>query len=330
MLPVVLAVPLWWQPFAPFWPLPWFTAPTATATASPTARATRTPAPTTTPTPPPFVPGAVRAEAPYFAFRRPFNPPDVLEASRFYPFGTDAGGEYLMHHGIDIGNPFGTEVHAIGDGRVAFAGRDDVLVWGPTTDFYGQLVVIEHAERLGGAPLYSLYGHVSEALVRTGQSVGRGDVIARVGSEGIALGPHLHLEVRTRARDYAATINPELILEPLPGHGTIVGRVLDADGHAVPSAHVTLFALDDDGMSQFLFQATTYPPDTLLMPVDYGTPSTTPVLSPAWRWDENFLFADVPAGRYAVVCDAVGARAETDLAHGGAALVVLRAPASGP
>lgn len=257
----------------------------------------------------------MRAPAPYFAFRRPFDDDQVVEASRFYPFGTDAGGAYLLHHGIDVGNPLGTPVRAIGDGRVVFAGRDDVIVWGPTTDFYGRLVVVEHAERLGGASLYSLYGHLDSADVRVGQAVARGAVVGRVGAEGVALGPHLHLEVRTRARDYGGAINPELLLAPLPGRGTIVGRVLDAEGHAVPAARVTLFALDEGGGATFAAQTTTYPADA--------------PFSPAWRWDEGFLFADVPQGRYAIACDAVSARAEVRLEAGGSPLVVLQAPDGG-
>lgn len=306
-----MLVPLWWPPLPPRW-LPWLPSATATATPSPTRRATATARPSPTPSPAPFAAGDVRAPAPYFAFRRPFDDGETVEASRFYPFGTDAGGQYLLHHGVDIGNPLGTPVRAVGDGRVVFAGRDDVLVWGPTTDFYGRLVVVEHAERLGGAPLYSLYGHLDEALVRVGQAVARGEVVGRVGAEGVALGPHLHLEFRTRARDYTAAVNPELLLAPLPGRGTIAGRVLDAEGHAVPGARVTLFALDASGGASFAAQTTTYP----------ATP-----FAPAWRWDEGFLFADVPAGRYAVVCDAVGGRDEAAVTDGGAALVVLRAPA---
>lgn len=296
-------------------PRAWFDPATATARATRTATATLTPRPTATatPSPAPFAAGAVRAPAPYFAFRRPFEPPDVVVGSRFYPFGIDAGGQYLMHHGIDIGNPMGTQVHAIGDGRVIFAGRDDVLRWGPTTDFYGRLVVVEHAERLGSAPLYSLYGHLAEALVKTGQAVARGEALGLVGAEGVALGPHLHLELRTRSREYDAAINPELMLAPLEGHGTIVGRALDAGGHAVAGAHISLYALDADGSTRFAFQTTTYPPE--------GP-------SPAWRWDEGFVFADLPAGRYAVVCDALGARAEVEVAPEGAVLAVLRAAAA--
>jgi len=342
LVPLALAAPLWWRPFAPRWPLPWPwpwpgpTAPTATATRPPTP--TGPPTATATATPAAFRPGPVQDTAPYFSLRRPLESPQAAVASRFYPYGTDAGGAYLMHHGVDVGAALGTTVVAVADGRVVFAGRDDVLRWGPEPDFYGRLVVVQHAERLGPAPLYSLYGHLSEALVRTGDEVGRGAPLGRVGSEGVALGPHLHLELRTIARDYGAVVNPELLLEPLDGHGMIVGRVVGADGHALPGARVTLFALSDDGEARYAFETTTYPsrgaPGAAKAEAEAASGSNAddtavrPALpGPAWRWDESFVFGDVPAGRYAVVCDAIGARAEVAVGSRGAVLVVLDPPA---
>jgi hypothetical protein len=80
---------------------------------------------------------------------------------------------------------------------------------------------------LEGVPLYTLYGHLSAVTVSVGQRVARGDQIGDVGATGIALGPHLHFEVRVGdPYNFNATRNPELWLHPYPDYGTLVGRVM--------------------------------------------------------------------------------------------------------
>ena len=56
---------------------------------------------------------------------------------------------------------------------------------------YGQTVDIDH-----GFGFTTRYGHASKLLVRPGQAVVRGDIIAQVGSTGLATSSHLHYEVR--------------------------------------------------------------------------------------------------------------------------------------
>ncbi len=92
----------------------------------------------------------------------------------------------LPHEGIDIAAPRGTPIMAAAKGRVSFAGR---------RSGYGLLVEIDH-----GYGYSTLYGHASELLVRIGQTVERGEVIARVGNTGLATSPHLHYEVRIAGR----------------------------------------------------------------------------------------------------------------------------------
>ena len=56
---------------------------------------------------------------------------------------------------------------------------------------YGLLLVIDH-----GNGLSTYYGHLSEVLVRVGQFVEQGQVVARSGNTGLSTGPHLHFEIR--------------------------------------------------------------------------------------------------------------------------------------
>jgi murein DD-endopeptidase MepM/ murein hydrolase activator NlpD len=91
-------------------------------------------------------------------------------------------GRTERHPGIDLAVPIGTAVRAACDGVVAYAGarlRD-----------YGNLIILQHGQ------LATIYAHNSALLVREGQSVLRGGIIARSGATGRVTAPHLHFEVR--------------------------------------------------------------------------------------------------------------------------------------
>jgi len=97
------------------------------------------------------------------------------------------------------------------DGRVVFAGPDKEAIYSPWANFYGNVIVIKHAD-----DLFTLYGHLSKIVVDAGQSVQAGDKIGEVGKEGVAIGSHLHFEVRRGGdgHDYFSTLNPELWMSP--------------------------------------------------------------------------------------------------------------------
>jgi murein DD-endopeptidase MepM/ murein hydrolase activator NlpD len=94
---------------------------------------------------------------------------------------------YRMHEGTDIVNDVGTNVYATADGVVRYAGR--------TEGGYGAVVDINH-----GYGYSTLYAHLSRVLVRPGQSVRRGELIAKSGRSGLVSGPHLHYEIRKNGR----------------------------------------------------------------------------------------------------------------------------------
>ncbi|TME81233.1 MAG: M23 family metallopeptidase [Chloroflexi bacterium] len=90
-------------------------------------------------------------------------------------------GFFDYHPGIDIANDVGTPEVAADAGQVVFAG------WGS----YGIYVEIDH-----GNGFHTIYGHLSAVMVSTGQVVGQGQLIGRMGATGRASGPHLHFEIR--------------------------------------------------------------------------------------------------------------------------------------
>jgi murein DD-endopeptidase MepM/ murein hydrolase activator NlpD len=99
-------------------------------------------------------------------------------AMRFHPLLQN----WRAHLGVDYGAPTGTPVRAVGDGVVAFAGRQNG---------YGNVVQLQH-----GNERSTLYAHLSRIDVKKGQRIEQGQRLGAVGSTGWATGPHLHFEFR--------------------------------------------------------------------------------------------------------------------------------------
>jgi murein DD-endopeptidase MepM/ murein hydrolase activator NlpD len=164
-----------------------------------------------------------------------------------------------VHHGVDIVNPRGTPILAAADGTVFYAGDDLTTLFGSQNNYYGRLVVIQHNFLSSdGQPVYTLYGHMDQVVVQAGQQVHEGDRIGTVGATGVALGPHLHLEVRIGdPYSFEATRNPELWIRPYPRYGTLAGRVTDENGNIlnqvtlnVESDQITRYTASDLHLSQ--------------------------------------------------------------------------------
>jgi len=86
------------------------------------------------------------------------------------------------HRGVDIAAPEGTPVRAAADGVVSLADAYFVL--------HGQTVILDH-----GQGVATLYIHLSAIDVSEGDGIQQGQIIGRVGSTGVATGPHLHFAV---------------------------------------------------------------------------------------------------------------------------------------
>jgi murein DD-endopeptidase MepM/ murein hydrolase activator NlpD len=105
-----------------------------------------------------------------------------VEGEMSSPFGLRFRGILpSVHHGVDVPLPVGTPVRAVLPGRVRFAGE---------MRGYGRVVWLEH--RRG---TLTVYAHLSELRVRTGENVRRDQEIGRSGATGDITGPHLHFEV---------------------------------------------------------------------------------------------------------------------------------------
>jgi murein DD-endopeptidase MepM/ murein hydrolase activator NlpD len=100
-------------------------------------------------------------------------------------FGTKANGE--RNDGINLAVPAGTSVKSVEAGTVIYAGNE--------LEGYGNLVLIRHA---GG--WVSAYAHNQDILVKRGDQVRRGQVIAHAGMTGSVTSPQVHFELRMGAK----------------------------------------------------------------------------------------------------------------------------------
>ncbi len=110
--------------------------------------------------------------------------PEVVPVSSPYGWRVHPiTGEHRLHSGTDLAAPMGAPVEAAHFGTVIFAGNKGG---------YGKTVIIAYKD----GQYATLYGHLSELLVKEGQKVIAKQLIGKVGSTGASTGPHLHFELR--------------------------------------------------------------------------------------------------------------------------------------
>lgn len=234
-------------------------------------------------------------------FARPIAEHDQPFIDQTYRYGSTMGGNFQQHQGVEFNNADGTPVHAIGAGRVVFAGPAEA---GALT------VAIRHDSTLtvgdSAFAVFSVYYHNSRLETSVGRRVDRGDLIARVGNTGRATNDHLHLEVHAVPVALADSVslvvnpderyphfttNPELWIAPLPGTGVVAGQVWDADGHPVQQARVYGFQKPLPSETPFSYAET------------YGDRARG---TPAYR--EHFAISDIPAGDHVLGVEIDGKR----------------------
>jgi len=112
-----------------------------------------------------------------------------FRSSRMHP----VLGYTRAHRGVDYAAKTGTPIHAIGDGKIVYKGRKGG---------YGRFIEIRHNNGIHS----TAYAHMSRYArgMRRGKYVQQGQVIGYVGMSGLATGPHLHFEFRSRGR----AVNP--------------------------------------------------------------------------------------------------------------------------
>lgn len=261
--------------------------PSATLDSVETAVSTTAPEPwpTTNPTLLVKPPAEIDGNQSHLWFARPVDGNNSPSAP--YRFGMTYNQRLVPHRAVDIANDPGTAVVAVGPGTVFYAGEDIETLFGPKADFYGRVVVVKMDWQWEGRTIYTLYGHLESVAVAAGQVVNPGDVLGGVGSAGVALGPHLHFEVRQDdPYDYGSVRNPELWYWPFSGRGVLAGRVVDANGYFMPGTRVNLECSDGTPRTVDTYWDQYTPPDDVLV--------------------ENFAISDLPAGACRVWADLFG------------------------
>ena len=102
--------------------------------------------------------------------------------SSFFGLRTDPFTGHKAHHkGVDFAGKMGSDIVSVGSG---------VVTWAESRYGYGLMVEVNH-----GNGYATRYGHAQKILVKVGETVKKGQVVALMGSSGRSTGPHVHFEV---------------------------------------------------------------------------------------------------------------------------------------
>ncbi len=187
-----------------------------------------------------------------FLLGRPIGPDGRNTIDYANRFGEYRRVTKSAHHGSDFLNSTGTPVLAAADGIVLVAGNDSENLYGKILNEYGNLIVIEHSVPGLPSQIYTLYAHLDQVFVRSGDAVTAGEEIGLVGMSGSVTGSTLHFEVRLGENSYQSARNPELWLKLLEGedgllNGGLAGRIIDGEGEFVHMPNIVLERLGGPG-----------------------------------------------------------------------------------
>lgn len=159
------------------------------------------------------------ADAPYVAPADAATPPDGeplrITVTSGMMIGWPIGGTIIKefggpeagspNQGVNIEAPAGTEVHAADEGIVFHAG-DDI-------EGYGNLVIIKHRD----TDVYTVYAHLDEINVATGDTIAKDQIIGTVGQTGGVTSPQLHFEIRIGSTphdpvEYIGSLPPDPVM----------------------------------------------------------------------------------------------------------------------
>lgn len=171
-------------------------------------------------------------------------------------------GDARFHRGLDLGAPYGSPVVAAKSGRIYLAD----LYGG-----YGLTVIVQH-----NAMQQTLYAHMSQLFVKSGEWVRQGQLIGQVGSTGSSTGPHLHFEFLQQTTQGWSALDPAEVFKQAIATAQLqtTQRVaiglgdrlnLSASGVVDISAPLLASQQDEDFISR-LIQPASLPSRGLLLP----------------------------------------------------------------
>jgi murein DD-endopeptidase MepM/ murein hydrolase activator NlpD len=121
-------------------------------------------------------------------FRWPLENPYITQYFGYTKFALQSGAyKNNMHNGVDLGASVGTKIYAPLSGTVRATGNTDLV---PGCYSWGKWALIDHPNGLS-----SLFAHMSQVSVTTGQKLNTSDIVGYVGNTGYSTGPHLHFTV---------------------------------------------------------------------------------------------------------------------------------------
>jgi murein DD-endopeptidase MepM/ murein hydrolase activator NlpD len=217
----------------------------------------------------------------HFFFASPIAATYPADPEWDYRYGGVFFSPDIIHTGVDLPAPRGTEIMAAGPGTVVWAGIG--LYTGSADnlkDPYGLAVAIRHDYGYQGKQLYTVYAHMDEVDVVVGQWLNTGDVVGHAGSTGTTTGPHLHFEVRLGVNNFYDTRNPELWTAPPQGCGVLAGRVMADYGTTLKNYLVQLKSL----VNEKKYLVYTYASDATIHSDEY--------------YNENLVLGGLPEGVY--------------------------------